>query len=197
MSKEHWDARLQQGARSPLAAAAEPIEPRRPDLGRHHGCVGGRADDDGIRNTLRFSPVLTAGSQPLEVASKGGAHLGLVALLLHPDLVPRGGRDSSQPGSTVLGRRSSGSQGRGAPLWTGRDAQRPRTTAEPGSTVKQSPVDRIMKVGSIDFDTAGDESSDRFSFIGVSRPQDLRGQIMHARDAEKTSGEHDGQGGLA
>ena len=33
-------------------------------------------------------------------------------------------------------------------------------------TVKQSPVDRIMKVGSIDFDTAGDESSDRFSFLG-------------------------------
>jgi uncharacterized membrane protein YdbT with pleckstrin-like domain len=64
-------------------------------------------------------------------------------------------------------------------------------------TVKQSPVDRIMKVGSIDFDTAGDESSDRFSFIGVNRPQDLREQIMHARDAEKTSGAHDGQGGLA
>lgn len=63
-------------------------------------------------------------------------------------------------------------------------------------TVHQSPVDRIMKVGSIDFDTAGDESSDRFSFIGVNRPQDLREQIMHARDAEKTSGQHDGQGGL-
>ena len=64
-------------------------------------------------------------------------------------------------------------------------------------TVKQSPVDRIMKVGLIDFDTAGDESSGRFSFIGVNGPQDLREQIMHARDAEKTSGAHDGQGGLA
>lgn len=64
-------------------------------------------------------------------------------------------------------------------------------------TVHQSPVDRIMKVGSIDFDTAGDEASDRFSFIGVNRPQDLREQIMRARDAEKTAGAPDGQGGLA
>ncbi len=64
-------------------------------------------------------------------------------------------------------------------------------------TVKQSPVDRIMKVGSIDFDTAGDEASDRFSFLGVNHPQDLREQIMHARDAEKTLGQHNGQGGLA
>ena len=64
-------------------------------------------------------------------------------------------------------------------------------------TVKQSPVDRIMKVGSIDFDTAGDESSDRFSFLGVNNPQDLRERIMHARDDEKTSMQHDPQGGLA
>jgi uncharacterized membrane protein YdbT with pleckstrin-like domain len=63
-------------------------------------------------------------------------------------------------------------------------------------TVKQSPVDRIMKVGSIDFDTAGDNASDRFSFIGVNNPQDLRERIMHARDNEKTAGPRDGQGGL-
>jgi uncharacterized membrane protein YdbT with pleckstrin-like domain len=64
-------------------------------------------------------------------------------------------------------------------------------------TVKQSPVDRIMKVGSIDFDTAGDESSDRFSFLGVNNPQDLRERIMHARDDEKAGMQHDPQGGLA
>jgi uncharacterized membrane protein YdbT with pleckstrin-like domain len=64
-------------------------------------------------------------------------------------------------------------------------------------TVKQSPVDRIMKVGSIDFDTAGDESSDRFSFLGVNNPQDLRERIMHARDDEKAAMQHDPQGGLA
>ena len=64
-------------------------------------------------------------------------------------------------------------------------------------TVKQSPVDRIMKVGSIDFDTAGDNAADRFSFIGVNHPQGLRERIMHARDDEKAVAQHDGQGGLA
>jgi len=64
-------------------------------------------------------------------------------------------------------------------------------------TVKQSPIDRLMKVGSIDFDTAGDNAADRFSFIGVNNPQELRESIMHARDDEKASGQHDGQGGLA
>jgi uncharacterized membrane protein YdbT with pleckstrin-like domain len=64
-------------------------------------------------------------------------------------------------------------------------------------TVKQSPVDRIMKVGSIDFDTAGDNASDRFSFVGVNNPQDLRDRIMRAREDEKAIGRRDGQGGLA
>jgi uncharacterized membrane protein YdbT with pleckstrin-like domain len=64
-------------------------------------------------------------------------------------------------------------------------------------TVTQSPVDRIMKVGTIDFDTAGDSNSDRFSFIGVDNPQGLREEIMQARDEEKTGSRFDGQGGLA
>ena len=62
-------------------------------------------------------------------------------------------------------------------------------------TVKQSPVDRIMKVGSIDFDTASDDASDRFSFIGVNNPQDLRERIMHAReDADKAAVPYDRAG---
>jgi uncharacterized membrane protein YdbT with pleckstrin-like domain len=64
-------------------------------------------------------------------------------------------------------------------------------------TVTQSPVDRIMKVGTIDFDTAGEASSDRFSFVGVDNPQNLREEIMQARDEEKTGSRFDGQGGLA
>jgi uncharacterized membrane protein YdbT with pleckstrin-like domain len=64
-------------------------------------------------------------------------------------------------------------------------------------TVNQSPVDRILKVGSIDFDTASDDFSDRFRFIGVNTPQNLRDAIMRARDAEKSSGRRDDQGGLA
>jgi uncharacterized membrane protein YdbT with pleckstrin-like domain len=64
-------------------------------------------------------------------------------------------------------------------------------------TVKQSPVDRIMRVGTIDFDTAGDEGSDRLAFHGVNDPQDLRERIMQARDEEKRVGITDAQGGLA
>jgi uncharacterized membrane protein YdbT with pleckstrin-like domain len=63
-------------------------------------------------------------------------------------------------------------------------------------TVRQSPVDRIMRVGSIEFETASDTPSDRFSFIGVNTPQSLREEIMRARDAEKSGAVHDGQGGL-
>ena len=64
-------------------------------------------------------------------------------------------------------------------------------------TESSTNVDRMLKVGSIEFDTAGDSTSDRFSFIGVNGPQDLRERIMHARDAEKTNAQMDGQGGLA
>ncbi len=64
-------------------------------------------------------------------------------------------------------------------------------------TVRQSPVDRIVRVGSIEFDTAGDDSSDRFAFRGVNDPQDLRERIMRARDDEKAAGRYDAQGGLA
>lgn len=49
-------------------------------------------------------------------------------------------------------------------------------------TVFQSPLDRILKVGQIDFDTASDDPSDRFSFAGVDGPQALRERIVHARD---------------
>ncbi len=64
-------------------------------------------------------------------------------------------------------------------------------------TVKQSAVDRILKVGSIDFDTASDDASDKLTFIGVNDPQALRERIMHAGDDGKSTGPHDAQGGLA
>ena len=49
-------------------------------------------------------------------------------------------------------------------------------------TVFQSPLDRILQVGQIDFDTASDDPSDRFSFSGVNGPQALRERIVRARD---------------
>jgi uncharacterized membrane protein YdbT with pleckstrin-like domain len=64
-------------------------------------------------------------------------------------------------------------------------------------TVHQSPVDRIMRVGVIDFDTATDDPSHDFSFTGVDNPQSLRERIMRARDNEKSALPSDGQGGLA
>jgi uncharacterized membrane protein YdbT with pleckstrin-like domain len=64
-------------------------------------------------------------------------------------------------------------------------------------TVHQSPVDRIMRVGVIDFDTATDDPSHDFSFVGVDNPQSLRERIMRARDNEKSARPADGQGGLA
>lgn len=64
-------------------------------------------------------------------------------------------------------------------------------------TVYQSLVDRIMRVGSIDFDTASNDPKDAFRFAGVNDPQSLRERIMHARDSEHSSGPDDAQGGLA
>ena len=55
----------------------------------------------------------------------------------------------------------------------------------------------MVRVGSIDFDTASNDFSDRFMFRGINDPQDLRDEIMRARDAEKTAGGRDDQGGLS
>ena len=66
-------------------------------------------------------------------------------------------------------------------------------------TVFQSPLDRILKVGQIDFDTASDDPSDRFSFAGVDGPQALRERIVRARDDNErtpSQGGQSGQGGL-
>ena len=63
-------------------------------------------------------------------------------------------------------------------------------------TVFQSPVDRILKVGTIDFDTASDDPSDRLAFAGVSEPQVLRERIVRARDETARGSTPNGQGGL-
>lgn len=63
-------------------------------------------------------------------------------------------------------------------------------------TTTQSPFDRILRCGTLDFDTAGDGSDSDFAFRGVNNPQALRERIQRARD-EQTSREHDPQAGLA
>ena len=55
----------------------------------------------------------------------------------------------------------------------------------------------MLRVGTIDFDTASDDPTDRFSFSGVDEPQSLRERILRARD-EQTHGSRDSdQGGLS
>lgn len=65
-------------------------------------------------------------------------------------------------------------------------------------TIRQALIERILQCGSLEFDTAssGDDPTDEFNFNGVNDPQDLRDQIMRARDAEQQAAAGGGQGGL-
>jgi uncharacterized membrane protein YdbT with pleckstrin-like domain len=63
-------------------------------------------------------------------------------------------------------------------------------------TTFQSPFDRILRCGTLDFDTAGDANDSEFAFRGVNNPQALRERIQRARDEQTTHG-HDPQAGLA
>ncbi len=61
--------------------------------------------------------------------------------------------------------------------------------------VVQSPIDRLLKTGAVDFDTAsGDASDAELRFIGIDRPRDLRDEILAAVEKIRTA---DRQGGLA
>jgi membrane protein YdbS with pleckstrin-like domain len=54
-------------------------------------------------------------------------------------------------------------------------------------TIVQSPFDRLFGVGTIDLDTASQDSGDTFRFHGVDRPQELRERIttfVHGRADE-------------
>jgi uncharacterized membrane protein YdbT with pleckstrin-like domain len=59
-------------------------------------------------------------------------------------------------------------------------------------TITQSPIDRILKVGAVDFDTASDDPTDQFRFGGVDDPQALRERIYRANQQPAA-----GQSGLA
>ncbi len=61
--------------------------------------------------------------------------------------------------------------------------------------VVQSPIERLLKTGSVDFDTAsGDASDAELRFIGIDRPRDLRDEILGAIERVRAG---DRQGGLA
>lgn len=63
-------------------------------------------------------------------------------------------------------------------------------------TITQTPIDRIMKVGVVDFDTAGEDGSARLRFFGIDHPQDLRDRVSRANESRDRPGD-DTQGGLA
>jgi uncharacterized membrane protein YdbT with pleckstrin-like domain len=60
--------------------------------------------------------------------------------------------------------------------------------------VVQSPIERLLRTGSVDFDTAsGDASDAELRFVGIDRPRDLRDQILSAVEKIRIA---DRQGGL-
>ncbi|HEX8085302.1 MAG TPA: PH domain-containing protein [Solirubrobacteraceae bacterium] len=57
----------------------------------------------------------------------------------------------------------------------------------------QSVLDRLLQVGTVDFDTAGTDDSD-FKFIGVSDPQEVVDAVDRAQRAAAAEAEHSGSG---
>jgi uncharacterized membrane protein YdbT with pleckstrin-like domain len=65
---------------------------------------------------------------------------------------------------------------------------------------EQTFVDRILRVGAVDFDTAGTDDSD-FTFRGVSNPAGIvaavdRAQRLHRREVEADAGRGPAAGGI-
>jgi len=61
--------------------------------------------------------------------------------------------------------------------------------------VVQSPIERMLQTGSVDFDTASGDAADAdLRFIGIDRPRDLRDEILSAIEGIRAK---DRQGGLA
>jgi uncharacterized membrane protein YdbT with pleckstrin-like domain len=61
--------------------------------------------------------------------------------------------------------------------------------------VVQSPIERMLHTGSVDFDTAGGDVSDaELRFVGIDNPRDVRDQILAAVERIRAA---DRQGGLA
>lgn len=59
-------------------------------------------------------------------------------------------------------------------------------------TITQTPVDRVLGTGTIDFDTASPTSDERFRFHGVTGPGELRQRINELRADETRSPEAGG-----
>src|SRR3954467_3657702 len=51
----------------------------------------------------------------------------------------------------------------------------------------QSVVDRLLRVGKVDFDTAGSDDYE-FAFVGIADPHGIAGKVDHAAHEESASG---------
>jgi uncharacterized membrane protein YdbT with pleckstrin-like domain len=63
-------------------------------------------------------------------------------------------------------------------------------------TINQTVIDRMLRVGTMDFDTASDDPTDSFQFSGVDDPQALRERIYQAH-GNRASPPAPQQGGLS
>ncbi len=53
-------------------------------------------------------------------------------------------------------------------------------------TITQGAIDRLFGTGTVDFDTASQDGSDRFQFFGIDGPRDVRESIARAQEARFT-----------
>jgi uncharacterized membrane protein YdbT with pleckstrin-like domain len=60
-------------------------------------------------------------------------------------------------------------------------------------SIRQTAIDRLLKVGVVDFDTASDDPADTFRFFGVDDPQRLRNRVSELI-ARREDAEADPQG---
>jgi uncharacterized membrane protein YdbT with pleckstrin-like domain len=56
-------------------------------------------------------------------------------------------------------------------------------------TVSQSLIDRVLKTGTIDFDTASDDPTDTYKFVGIDNPQALREQLARLQAEARPAGD--------
>jgi uncharacterized membrane protein YdbT with pleckstrin-like domain len=50
-------------------------------------------------------------------------------------------------------------------------------------TITQGAIDRVFGTGTVDFDTASQDFSDRFQFFGIDGPREVRERIVRAQEA--------------
>jgi uncharacterized membrane protein YdbT with pleckstrin-like domain len=61
-------------------------------------------------------------------------------------------------------------------------------------SIRQSFLERILQVGTIDFDTASNQQGDQFQFRGIAEPQEVVRLVDRAQEAHNERNRQQGQG---